>query len=75
MRKADTSSKLFMLPLIPALAFGIVEIAARISRPVDDLRNPVAPVIEHAEAAPVKFVIEPPPVALEPECRGCTLLY
>ncbi len=72
------ASKLLLLPLIPALAFGIVEVASKI-----EIANkitlaptavaPIAPVaiVEHAAPAPVKTIEEPPAPVREPECRGC----
>ncbi len=60
-----TRSKLMLLPLIPALAFGVVEVASKISMltssptPVVIVEVPVKPII------PVKrIVIEPPPAPL-----------
>ncbi len=58
------ASKLLLLPLVPALAFGVVEVASRISTPLVVIEQPT----------PVKRVIKPVP-APEPECRGCTLAY
>ncbi len=79
MRKAEaTPSKLLLLPLIPALAFGIVEIASRISMPAPSVVviEPATPkVVIVEETAPAKVVIEPPILVLEPECRGCTLSF
>lgn len=67
------ASKLFLLPLVPALAFGIVEVASRISMPSTPVAAPAVVVVEHSP--PVKrIIVEPPPppsLPPEPECRGC----
>lgn len=69
MRKAEsTPSKLLLLPLIPALAFGIVELANHVS-------IPTATITVLEQPAPVKRVIEAPVPPPEPECRGCTLSF
>lgn len=67
--------KLLLLPLVPALAFGIVEVANRISMPAAAPTTSAQPavIVEHVAPAPVKKILipEPPAPVLEPECRGC----
>lgn len=71
------ASKLLLLPLIPALAFGIVEIASKIEIATQislaPTATPIAPVatVPHVAPAQVKTIEEPPAPVLEPECRGC----
>ncbi len=73
------ASRLFLLPLVPALAFGIVEVASRISMPTaaptpTTIKAPAVVIIEHAApVAPIAPVVieEPPAPVLQPECRGC----
>jgi hypothetical protein len=74
------ASKLLLLPLVPALAFGMVEVASRISMPSvahAPISAPaIAPhvvVIERtAPVAPVVIETPPPAPAPEPPCsHGC----
>ncbi len=66
-------SKLMLLPLIPALAFGIVEVASKISM-LTSAPDPTPVVV--VEVPVKRIVIEQPPAppappTPEPECRGC----
>lgn len=73
------ASKLLLLPLVPALAFGIVEVASRISMPTSapapisqhvPTSQPNVVVIERVAPAPlVKHVAPPQP---PPPCIDCT---
>jgi hypothetical protein len=75
MRKVDPL-KLLLLPLIPALGFGIVEVAHRI--------NPQSPAQSHAMiepqisftseiSAPVVVAPELPPAPAPEPCINCTM--
>ncbi len=72
------ASKLLFLPLVPALAFGIVEVASRISVPVSaptptHQRVVIQPVVP---APIVEFHVTPPappaPPVPPPPCIDCT---
>jgi hypothetical protein len=67
------ASKLLLLPLVPALAFGIVEVASRISMPTPTAAPTVVVIDRPAPVTRVIEPIEPPPAPPpEPACRGCT---
>ncbi len=73
------ASKLLLLPLVPALAFSIVEVARRPepTRIVTE-RVPVRLVIDTPLATDwcgTKLEIDPPVSAIEPACPGCTLSF
>ena len=70
------ASKLLLLPLIPALAFGIVEVATRIAMPTSaptalaPVSKPNVVVIEHVAPAPILRHVAPLPPP--PPCIDCT---
>ena len=68
------ASKLLLLPLIPALAFGIVEVASRIALPTSapttlaPISKPSVVVIEHVAPAPIIRHVAPPTPPEPPTC-------
>ncbi len=67
--------KLLLLPLVPALAFGSVEVASRISLPTHapaPISAPNVVVIEHPPA-PILRHVTPAPPAPPPPCIDCTV--
>jgi hypothetical protein len=72
MRKADPL-KLLLLPLIPALGFGLVEVASRIVVPTVTSPVAVAPIAFTPDLSPIIVAPDLPPPAPPPPCIDCTV--
>ena len=74
MRKTDPL-KLLLLPLIPALGFGIVEVASRIGTQRIDAPSQIEPKITFTNeiSAPTVVAPELPPAPTSEPCINCAM--